>query len=245
MGSCSSNLSRSAAHKIEDIPIKPSWTFAVEVKPIYLKDKISPFSDGFRSINNNTVELTGTGKNKIEGAQWSRGFTSGKHVIEFIFPIHLRTKHSRVGIAPEGTQLGGNDLKRVVGGRGSWAVDLKSKVLFENGKNIGVFPARTNALPDWFFMYIDLDTGTLQFGSDSEFFGTAFIGIQSDRPLYPMVTASGKGAIVSIVYRGKGKEIEGPLRKNRTLAAVRRSARARERERVCEKHRKEHSAENI
>ena len=53
-------------------------------------------------------------------------------------------------------------------------------------------------------MYIDLDTGTLQFGSDSEFFGTAFIGIQSDRPLYPMVTASGKGAIVSIVYRGKG-----------------------------------------
>ena len=132
-----------SAHKIEDIPIKPSWTFAVEVKPIYLKDKISPFSDGFRSINNNTVELTGTGKNKIEGAQWSRGFTSGKHVIEFIFPIHLRTKHSRVGIAPEGTQLGGNDLKRVVGGRGSWAVDLKSKVLFENGKNIGVFPART------------------------------------------------------------------------------------------------------
>ena len=32
-----------------------------------------------------------------------------------------------------------------------------------------------------------------------------------------------------------GKEIEGPLRKKRTLAAVRRSARVKERERACEK----------
>ena len=56
-------------------------------------------------------------------------------------------------------------------------------------------------------MYIDLDTGTLQFGSDTEFFGTAFIGIRSDTPLFPMVTASGKGAIVGIVYRGKGQYI--------------------------------------
>ncbi|OQX28720.1 MAG: hypothetical protein B0D92_07455, partial [Spirochaeta sp. LUC14_002_19_P3] len=42
------------------------------------------------TINNNTIELTGTGKSKVEGAQWSRGFTSGKHIIEIIFPIHLR-----------------------------------------------------------------------------------------------------------------------------------------------------------
>ena len=112
------------------------------MKPNYLKDKISPFSPGFRAINNNTVELTGGGKDKVEGAQWSRGFTSGKHVIEFIFPIHLRTVHSRVGLAPEGTKLGGNDLKRVVGGRGSWAIDLKASALFQNGKNIGSFPSQ-------------------------------------------------------------------------------------------------------
>lgn len=54
-------------------------------------------------------------------------------------------------------------------------------------------------------MYIDLDSGTIQFGSDAEFFGTAFTGVHSDRPLYPMVTASGKGAIIGIVYRGKGR----------------------------------------
>lgn len=237
MGSCASD--RRSIHAQNDVDIrpifKPVWTHAVEVKPVYLKDKILSFSDGFRAINNNTIELTGTGKNKVEGAQWSRGFTSGKHIIEFIFPIHLRTTNSRVGIAQEGTNLGGNDLKRVVGGTGSWAVDVKSMALLQNGRKIGCFPSRQRVLPDWFFMYIDLDSGTLQFGSDAEFFGTAFTGVQSDKPLYPMVTASGKGAIISIVYRGKGKEIEGPLRKNRTLAAVRRKSRLRERERACEK----------
>ena len=122
--------------------LKPVWTQAVEVKPTYLKDKISSFSDGFRAINNNTIELTGTGKRKIEGAQWSRGFTSGKHIIEFIFPIHLRTTNSRVGIAPDGTCLGGNDLKKVVGGIGSWAVDVKSMALLEHGRKVGCFPSR-------------------------------------------------------------------------------------------------------
>lgn len=133
-----------SAHRIEDIgsTIKPVWTLAVEVKSIFLQDKICPFSEGFRTINNNTIELTGTGKSKVEGAQWSRGFTSGKHIIEIIFPIHLRGAHSRVGLAPEGTSLGGNSLKKVVGGKGSWAVDLKSRTLFQNGKNIGSFPSR-------------------------------------------------------------------------------------------------------
>ena len=61
-------------------------------------------------------------------------------------------------------------------------------------------------LPDWFFMYLDLDGGTIQFGSDTEFFGTAFTGVISlDEPLYPIVTGSKKGAIIGIVYRGKGK----------------------------------------
>ena len=130
------------AHRIDDIHVKPPWTLAVQVKQTYLKDKISPFSSGFRAINNNTVEVTGSGKHKVEGARWSRGFTSGKHVIEFIFPLHLRTANSRVGIAPERTSLGGNDLKKVVGGKGSWAVDLKASVLLENGKNIGAFPSQ-------------------------------------------------------------------------------------------------------
>lgn len=55
-------------------------------------------------------------------------------------------------------------------------------------------------------MYIDFDNGTMQFGSDTEFFGTAFSGsIPTDEPMYPIVTGSLKGAIISIVYRGEGQ----------------------------------------
>jgi hypothetical protein len=57
-------------------------------------------------------------------------------------------------------------------------------------------------------MYLDIDEGTMQFGSDTEFFGTAYSGvISTDEPLYPIVTGSKKGAIIGIVYRGKGKNL--------------------------------------
>lgn len=55
-------------------------------------------------------------------------------------------------------------------------------------------------------MYIDLNNGTIQFGSDTEFYGTAFNCVQiTDGPLYPIVTAAMKGAIIAVVYRGQGK----------------------------------------
>lgn len=54
-------------------------------------------------------------------------------------------------------------------------------------------------------MYIDLDDGTIQFGSDTEFYGKAFDGVHvTDGALYPIVTAAVQGAIIGIVYRGQG-----------------------------------------
>jgi len=55
-------------------------------------------------------------------------------------------------------------------------------------------------------MYIDLDEGTIQFGSDIEFYGNAFEGVHitDGGTLYPIVTAAMKGAIIGIVYRGQG-----------------------------------------
>ncbi|XP_045191207.2 protein gustavus-like [Mercenaria mercenaria] len=195
---------------------KPRWTHAVQFRDEFLRDKISAFSLGFRPINNNTVELVGSETNKIDGARWSRGFSSGRHVIEFIYPVHLRTEGARVGLGTKCTILGGNDVTNIVGGQGSLAVDLVTKKVIQNNKVVARFP-RNKVLPDWFFMYLDIDNGTMQFGSDTEFFGTAFSGVMpTDEPLYPIVTGSKKGAIISIVYRGKGKDIEGPLRKNRS-----------------------------
>jgi hypothetical protein len=57
-------------------------------------------------------------------------------------------------------------------------------------------------------MYLDLDEGTVRFGSDTSFYGTAFTGVFArDTPLYPIVTGTSKGAIIGIVYRGEGNLI--------------------------------------
>jgi len=57
-------------------------------------------------------------------------------------------------------------------------------------------------------MYVDLDEGIIQFSSDAEFYGTAFEHVTvEDGPLYPMATAGVVGAIIGIVYRGEGIEL--------------------------------------
>lgn len=213
MGSCSS---------IQTIPVetvnedKPKWTFAVQVRDEFLRDKISNISAGFRLINNNTAEYTAAGNDKIGSIRWSRGFTAGRHVIEFIYPEHLRADGARVGLGTSATMLGG-DKHDIVGNKGSLAIDLELNRAVRDGIPLRRFPL-AKSLPDWFFMYLDLDAGTVQFGSDTEYYGVAFTGVQSlTGPLYPIVTASKQGAIIGIVYRGEGKEIDGPLRKRRTL----------------------------
>ncbi|KAL4229594.1 SPRY domain-containing SOCS box protein 4 [Mactra antiquata] len=195
---------------------KPVWTNAVIFRDEYYKDKISAFSAGFRPINNNTVELVEAENNVIDGARWSRGFTRGKHVVEFIYPVHLRKSGARVGLGTRDTILGGKDKSVIVGGYKSLAVDLVNRKTICNNKVLKRFP-QGKVLPDWFFMYFDLDEGIVQFGSDMEFYGTAFTGITNTEPVYPIVTGTLQGAIIGIVYRGQGKEIVGPLRKQRTL----------------------------
>ncbi|GFS12027.1 F-box/SPRY domain-containing protein 1 [Elysia marginata] len=53
-------------------------------------------------------------------------------------------------------------------------------------------------------MYLDADSGSLSFGSDHTFYGTAFDGIPTDQPLYPMVSAVLHGATITLFYRGEG-----------------------------------------
>ncbi|WAR06190.1 hypothetical protein MAR_021559 [Mya arenaria] len=174
----------------------------------------SVIADGFRQINNNTVELKACTKNNIEGIRWSRGFTTGRHVIEFIYPVHVRTRWSRVGLGTRETSLGGK-TKDVIGGQGSFAIDLVSNKAYHNNRAVSKLPG-IKPLPDWFFMYVDLDEGVIQFGSDSAFYGTAFQNVTvTDGQLFPMATACVTGAVIGIVYRGEGKEVQGPLRKKR------------------------------
>lgn len=59
-------------------------------------------------------------------------------------------------------------------------------------------------------MYLDADSGSLQFGSDQDYYGTAILGIPTKSPLYPMVSATIEGATITMIYRGQG-QIAPPL----------------------------------
>lgn len=54
-------------------------------------------------------------------------------------------------------------------------------------------------------MYLDADSGSLQFGSDQDYYGTAILGIPTKSPLYPMVSATIEGATITMIYRGQGQ----------------------------------------
>jgi len=108
----------------------------VQFRDKYYQDKIKDTGPGFRPINNNTVELKTCAKNTIEGIRWSRGFTKGKHVIEFIFPVHLRTRGSRVGLGTAGTELCEKKVGQVIGGSSSYAFDLVSNKAYHANKAV-------------------------------------------------------------------------------------------------------------
>lgn len=112
--------------------LQPNWTQAVQFRDEFFKDKICAFSKGFRPINNNAVELKLCDDGRIEGVRWSRGFKKGRHVIEFIYPVHLRAPGSRVGLGGITTPLGGTATE-VIGANDSYAVDLiKNRAITEN-----------------------------------------------------------------------------------------------------------------
>lgn len=102
---------------------------------MFYKDKVSAFTKGFRPINNNAVELKLCEKGSIEGLRWSRGFKSGRHVVEFIYPVHLRAPGARVGLGSLTTPLGGK-AGEVVGSGETYAVDLMKNCAITNNKTV-------------------------------------------------------------------------------------------------------------
>lgn len=214
MGSgASSNEPRDGAEIIES----PSWTRTVMFSQRYYADGLQTLSKGFTKINNNTIVRTRTGNGVSDGAKWSRPFRRGKHVFEIVFPRQMRGKHASVGIGLKKAALVSDCNKTLVGSdEHSWGVDLVTKEVCHNKQKIGKFPGILTSLPDRFYMYIDMDVGSLLFGQEDKFFGVAL----TDEHLvgsvvYPMVSATQMGAAITVVYRGKGKHIDGPIRKKR------------------------------
>ncbi|KAJ8307279.1 hypothetical protein KUTeg_015363 [Tegillarca granosa] len=204
--------------KIESGDIPEKWMFTAKLRRKFEGDKFDRFSPGMKSVNGNTIVRTREDSDTVDGARWCRGFVSGKHVFEIAFPCNMRGKQASVGV---GYKLAAIYVKKAsvsVGtGSNSWGIELPSRQAQHDSQTTKKYPQkRKQKIPDRFYMYLDLDSRCLSFGTDREYFGTAFTDIGDlETPLYPMVTCSVQGATITMVYRGKGKEMPVPLRQKR------------------------------
>ncbi|KAL3837365.1 hypothetical protein ACJMK2_022728 [Sinanodonta woodiana] len=195
----------------------PYWTYTAMTRTNYWTHGFTEFSNGIKLICPSTLVRHSDQTADTDGARWGQGITSGRHVFEIIFPNHCRKPHASVGIATKEVPLYIRNVTNLIGGsKGSWGIDLQTRKVSSNGNSKkGLFPA-FKSLPDQFYMCVDLDLGCLEFWSAEESFGEALSSIPPDvRPLYPSVSVCHPGAVVGMVYRGKGKTNLKPIRKKR------------------------------
>merc|ERR1711936_1033577 len=67
------------------------------------------------------------------------------------------------------------------------------------------YPQTMQVIPDKFYMYLDADSGGLQFGCDNDFYGMAHEGMPVDdtKLLYPMMACTVPNAQLTMIYRGQ------------------------------------------
>ncbi|XP_076436960.1 uncharacterized protein LOC143276372 [Babylonia areolata] len=196
------------AASTERSPMKeviPPWVYTVKIPPEHVGDKLGACSDGMSHVGPNTITRSRTGVLDTDGARWSRGFTSGKHTFEIVFPMGHRGHQATVGVSTEEAPLYAKGKVPLVGAnKFSWGVCLRHRRAYHKNDIVKKYPVNQVYLPDKFYMYLDADTGSLQFGSDLDYYGTALSGIPRSQPLYPTVAACIQGATITVVYRGIG-----------------------------------------
>ncbi|KAK3730551.1 hypothetical protein RRG08_006400 [Elysia crispata] len=193
----------------------PMWIYTAKLPEDQTNHKFTSMSSGMQQLGPNTVARQRTGKFDTDAARWKEGFSSGKHVFEVVFPVAQRGVHASVGVGHDNVPLTLNKSCSLVGNcKESWALDLSTRRAV-HAAGIKKYPSTQVFLPDKFYMYLDADSGSLMFGSDHTYYGTAFDGIPTDKPLYPMVSAVTHGATITLFYRGEGVVRIGPLRKKR------------------------------
>ena len=90
-------------------------------------------------------------------------------------------------------------------------LDLVKNKLRYNGRIIDSYPravSRDFCVPTLFFMYLNLLEGTLAYGSETEYWGTAFnfepIRKNEDEPYYVMFCAGASKGKFMMFYKGEG-----------------------------------------
>ncbi|XP_052093727.1 protein gustavus-like [Mytilus californianus] len=187
--------------------IPPPWIHTIRPNIQRNRDGFGSKSQGFRNVTINTIIRRRKGNKQTDGAKWIEGYNSGKHVFEIVFPSKMRGKHSSIGVGTKDSELDHKSSTSLVGKAAvSWGIDLSTQKVFVNGRLTRRYPRKLfSKLPDVFFMYLDMDKGKIMFGSEEGYFGPAIQDEDMRRyTVYPMVSATEEGAVITMAYKGKG-----------------------------------------
>lgn len=154
------------------------WIYTAQVSSDTTQDKFAAISPGIHQIGPNTVARQRQGTADTDGAQWKKGFRTGKHVFEIVFPCSQRGLEASVGVGYDDAPLHIKGKSCLVGANEkTWGISLRNRKAFHRNSSVRKYPPTQVFLPDKFYMYLDMDSGSLQFGSDINYYGTAHAGI--------------------------------------------------------------------
>ncbi|XP_059150321.1 SPRY domain-containing SOCS box protein 1-like [Physella acuta] len=196
----------------------PPWINTVHPPSNTFYDTFGDMAQGMQLLAINTVCRNRAGQSETDAAQWKKGFKSGKHVFEIAFPVSYRGREASVGVGYKDCPLCVKGRVCLVGyNTRSWGISLTRRKSMHNNTEASRYPHTMVFLPDKFYMYLDADAGTLQFGSDEDFYGVAHSDINMSQPVHPMVSACSQGATITLVYRGKGVVRKGPSQRREKI----------------------------
>ncbi|XP_078527515.1 SPRY domain-containing SOCS box protein 4-like [Lissotriton helveticus] len=134
-----------------------------------------------------------------------RGYASGLHAWELVWPLRERGTHAVVGLATMAAVLHSDSYTALVGRDAeSWGWDLSKKQLRHVGLTEGsgsYGPAGASPVPDSFLMVLDADRGSLGFVVEGEYLGDAFCSLKG-KTLHPIVNCVWGNSGVTLRYIG-------------------------------------------
>ncbi|GFN94222.1 spry domain-containing socs box protein 1 [Plakobranchus ocellatus] len=191
-----------APGKVVQNSLPPEWSRSLTIQP-ELTCGFGLMSEGFFSLSNVQVLRQRPGTDTTDGAKWGAPLTTGKHVFEIIWPWGCRGYHATVGVATSGAPIKAKGGTSLVGGNThTWGLDIVKRRALHSNKTLCSCPTDGSYVPDRFMMYVDVDEGTVGFGSDVTFWGNVITGLPRGQPLFPMVGAGKWEANIQFFYRG-------------------------------------------
>ncbi|CAH1789617.1 unnamed protein product [Owenia fusiformis] len=164
-------------------------------------------SEGFTIEDANTIVLITHQFTGTHAARSNLGFLRGRHVWEITWPRDCRDNHSSIGVGTYQAPLYNRGLLDLVGFNiQSWGWNIKNLNLIHNNRTIKKYPdlqGQEPNIPDQLIVSLDMEKGTLSFGSYQSSYGVAFKGLGGGRlPLFPMISTTSLDVRVAIRYIG-------------------------------------------